>query len=221
MALLKSADEEFNLVWSLSDQLPFSWYLVPVTAWLHAAERYFGILRDRLADSGSDERILKDQFTDFRERVTSRQPFFRSVCDWIGERIFPDLHLDKPVLPLARTQESLIISRFVPDLELMLLDHHDPAERFPPGPTVMEQTEQPNFPKRFRFDKLSYPYRPVRCAPFVAAQISLDAQDYSEALLFELRRLRDFDAEWFDNAFAWGLCLGLARRLPPTQGAHP
>lgn len=221
MALLKSADEEFNLVWSLSDQLPFSWYLVPVTAWLHAAERYFGVLRDRLADSGSDERILKDQFTDFRERVTSRQPFFRSVCDWIGERIFPDLHLDKPVLPLARTQKSLIISSFVPDLELMLLDHHDPAERFPPGPIVMELTEQTNFPERFRYNYLSYPYRPVRCAPFVAAQISLDAQDYSEALLFELRRLRDFDAEWFDNAFAWGLCLGLAHRLPPTQGAHP
>jgi len=26
----------------------------------------------------------------------------------------------------------------------------------------------------------------------------------------ELRQLRDFDPEWFDNAFALALCLGLA-----------
>ncbi len=32
----------------------------------------------------------------------------------------------------------------------------------------------------------------------------------SEEFLFELRLLRDFDPEWFDNAFAWTLCLGLA-----------
>ena len=221
MALLESADEEFNLVWSLAEQLPFSWYLVPVTVWLRVAERYFGALRDALADSGPDGRILKDdQFKDFRERVASRQPFFESVCDWIGERIFPDQPLENSALALARSSPKTVDS-LVQKHEKELLVGKDPDERFPPGPIVMELIEQQNFPRRFRYDLLSYPYRPVRCAPFVAAQISLDAQDYSEALLFELRRLRDFDAEWFDNAFAWGLCLGLARRLPPTQGAHP
>lgn len=219
MVLLKSADEEFNLVWSLSDQLPFSWYLVPVTAWLHAAERYFGVLRDRLADSGPDERILKDPFPDFRERVASRQPFFRSVCDWIGERIFPDQPLENSELALARSSPEAVAS-LVQKHGQELQVGKDPDDRFPPGLLSMELIEQPNFPPQFRFDHLSY-LRPVRCAPFVAAQISLDAQDYSEALLFEIRQLRDFDAEWFDNAFAWGLCLGLARRLPPTQGAHP
>ena len=45
LALLQSADEEFDLVWSLVEQLPFSWHLVPVTGWLLAAERYFGAVR--------------------------------------------------------------------------------------------------------------------------------------------------------------------------------
>ena len=67
----------------------------------------------------------------------------------------------------------------------------------------------------------SYPYRPVRCAPFVAAQISLDSEESSEELMLELRQLRDFDPEWFDNAFALALCLGLARRPSAAEGTHP
>lgn len=219
LALLKSADEEFDLVWSLSDQLPFSWNLVPVTSWLLAAERYFDALRAGLDGFDPDGRLLEGMFKEFRQRVTSRQPFFKSVCDWVGEQIFPGHRLDNSELAMARYQEAFLRD-LIQERERELQGRHNAEERYPDAPNVMELTEEPNFPEQFRYRHLHHFYRPVRCAPFVAAQISLHAQDYSEALLFELRQLRDFDPDWFDNTFALALCLGLARRPAITRGTR-
>ena len=209
LALLRSADEEFDLVWSLAEQLPFSWYLVPVTRWLRAAECHFGALRAGLGDYDPDGTMLWDMFGEFRQRVTSHQPFFQSVCDWIGERLFPDRQMANNVLAIVHRDRS-ILTALIQEHEQELQARHDADVRYPDGPLVMERTRQPDFPEQFRYVRFSYPYRPVRCAPFVAAQISLDAEKSSEELLFELRQLRDFDPEWFDNAFALALCLGLA-----------
>ncbi|MGQ4810363.1 hypothetical protein NKDENANG_03821 [Candidatus Entotheonellaceae bacterium PAL068K] len=219
LTLLRSADEEFDLVWSLAEQLPFSWHLVPVTGWLLAAKRYFYALRAGLADHDPDGAWLSGMFREFRQRVTSRQPFFKSVCDWIGEQLFPGQQLENSELAMARHHES-VLTVLLREQEQALQARHDAEERYPDGPQVMERIRQPNFPAPFRYARFSYPYRPVRCAPFVAAQISLDAQDSPEELLFELRQLRDFDQDWFDHAFALALCLGLARRPVAIEGTH-
>jgi hypothetical protein len=209
LALLRSADEEFDLVWSLAEQLPFSWYLVPVAAWLQAAERHFDALRIGLGDYDADGSMLWSMFREFRQRVTSRQPFFQSVCDWIGQQLFPGRQMTNNVLAMARRAPSILTGK-IQEYELELLARHDADARYPDGPFVMKRTRSPDFPGQFRYAHLSYPYRPVRCAPFVAAQISLHSQAISEEFLFELRQLRDFDPEWFDNAFALALCFGLA-----------
>jgi hypothetical protein len=113
------------------------------------------------------------------------------------------------VLAMARRAASFLTAQ-IQACELELLERHGADDRYPDGPLVMERTRQPDFPEPFRYARFSYPYRPVRCAPFVAAQVSLDSEESSEELLFELRQLRDFDPEWFDNAFALALCVGLA-----------
>jgi hypothetical protein len=220
LALLKSTDEEFDLVWSLAEQLPFSWHLVPITGWLSAAERHFGALREGLADYDLDGAILWGMFRELRQRVTSRQPFFKSVCDWIGERLFPDRQLENSELAIACHHGSML-TVLIREQEQALQARHDAAEWYPVGPQVMEWVRQPNFPARFRYDRIAQPFRPVRCAPFVAAQISLHSQDSSEDLLLELRQLRDFDQEWFDHAFALALCLGLAQRPVVAEGTSP
>jgi hypothetical protein len=220
LALLKSADEEFDLVWSLAEQLPFSWHLVPVTGWLLAAERHFRALHTALTDYDPDWAMVWGMFREFRERVTSRQPFFKSVCDWIGERLFPTRALDNSELAMARCDES-ILTAFIQAHEQAFQARHSVEERYPQGPGVIEQTRQSDYPASFRYERLAQPFRPVRCAPFVAAQMSLQSQQSSEALLFEFRQLRDFDPEWFDNAFALALCLGLARRPVTGEGTHP
>ena len=109
LALIQSAADEFDLVWSLAEQWPFSWYLMPVAGWLSAAERHFGALRVGLADYDPDGTMLWGMFREFRQRVTSRQPFFKSVCDWIGERLFHDRPVDNSELAMARHQESMLL----------------------------------------------------------------------------------------------------------------
>jgi hypothetical protein len=220
VALFRSADEEFDLVWSLAEQLPFSWYLVPVTTWLRTAERHVGALRAGLGDYDPDGTLLWDMFWDFRRRVTNRQPFFKSVCDWIGERLFPDRQIDNSELAMAR-RAAYILTAQMQEHEQALQARHNADEQYPDGPLVMELITLLDVPELYRYTRFSSPYRPVRCAPFVAAQISLDAEQSSEELLFELRQLRDFDPEWFDHAFALALCLGLAQRPVAAQGTHP
>jgi hypothetical protein len=216
VALLKSTDEEFDLVWSLAERLPFSWHLMPVIGWLLAAERHFGALRAGLAAFDPDSALLWGLFRDFRDRVTSHQPFFKSVCDWIGRQLFPDRPLENSELAMARHHPSMLTT-LMQEHEQALQARHDADERYPDGPCVMERTRQPHFPPSWRYERLAQPFRPVRCAPFAAAQLSLDAEQGSEELLLELRQLRDFDPEWFDNAFACALCLGLAQRPVGTE----
>ena len=64
----------------------------------------------------------------------------------------------------------------------------------------------------YRYAHLDPFYQPVRCAPFVAAHLSLNGITPNERLIYELRLLRAFDREWFDNAHAIALTLGLAQR---------
>ena len=55
--------------------------------------------------------------------------------------------------------------------------------------------------------------RAVLCAPFVAVQFVLSASVCSTQLLFELGNVRDFDREWFDQAYYYELCMGLANQF--------
>ena len=220
MALLKSTDEEFDLVWSLAEQLPFSWYLVPVTKWLEAAGSHFGAVRAGLADYDPDGKLLLEVFEGFRRRVADRQVFFKSVCDWIGEHIFPGHSLPDSELAAIARSGGAMADVFIQGLEQEMQARHDAQERYPSGRGVMELTERPDFPEQFLFGHLIDHLRPMRCAPFMAAEIALKERGYSEALLFEFRQLRAFDSDWFDHAFAVALCRGLALRSAATEGAR-
>lgn len=209
LALLKSNDEDFDAVWSLAYQLPFSWHLVPVAAWQSAASQYFLSLREALSSIEQGEDMIRQVFQAIRERVTIRQPFFRQLCDWLSMSMFPASHLENSELSLA-IQAPQIISGFILEEEQKLQARHDANEHYPDGPLVMEWQHRPDYALEFRYKHLARPFRPVRCAPFVAAQIALIGTSYDESLLFELQKLRNFDREWFDSAFAFALCLGLA-----------
>lgn len=145
---------------------------------LKATEGHFNTLRDALGDHDPEGALLHGMFREFRQRVTSRQPFFKSVCDWIGERVFPDQPLENSELAMARHHESMLID-LIQQQEQALQARHDADAQYPNGPHVMKRAVPLDFLQSFQYDRLSYPYRPVRCAPFVAAQISLDAQDIS------------------------------------------
>ena len=211
LALLKSSDEDFNAVWSLTEQLPFSWYLLPVSAWLSSARRHFGALRVALEGIESADQMLWDSFQAFRDRVTVQRPFFKQICDWLCLAIFPGRNLDNSELSIAQNCPEMIIG-FIQNEEQNLQGRHDANEIYPDGPETMRWTERTDYPEKHAYRHMSEHFRPVRCAPFVAAHISVFGEAYDEALLFELKRLRDFDRDWFTSAFAFALSLGLSRK---------
>jgi len=212
MALLRSGEDEFETVWSLSSQLPFSWYLLPVSAWRTVATRYFASLRVALAEVGNGEDLVWAAFQKIRERVTSQRPFFRQICDWICHSNFPQNPLKNSELDLAMRVPGLIENQIAEE-EQNFQGRHDPEERYPEGPQILRWTDKTDFLQRLKYKHLAEPFQPVRYAPYVAAFISLEGQPYDEQLLFELKMVRDFDRDWFNFAYASALCLGLSRTM--------
>lgn len=232
LALILSSEDQFESVWSLAYQLPFSWHLLPIRSWRAAIERYFDWLRIVLKDVDTEGSMLLGIFEKFRQRVVSRQAFFTPLCDWIQKSLFPQSIINGSELGLARTLPSFFEEK-IKSSEQDLQGRRIQDEKWTPGPTVLQMAALPDFPENRRYLNLNTSYRAVRCAPFVAARFSLQglrqAEQYtgagawfanyiglqtnacSEELLFELRQLRDFDREWFDEVFAIALCLGLAQ----------
>lgn len=213
-ALLHSNEEDFNLVWDLSAQLPFSWYLIPVSAWKEAISQYFDTLTKTLSAMNDGKKYVWEAFQRFRERIIINQPFFQQVCDWLSAFIFPDQQPDGGnIIAVARQAPDFLLNcetGLIANEERKLQERHGADEHYPDGEKVMGWQKQPHFPQNFRYKHLSRPFRPVRCAPFVAADIAFAEKKTNEDLLFELQELRDFDTEWFDSAYAFGLCLRLA-----------
>jgi len=218
LALLKSSDDNFDTVWSLAEQLPFSWYLVPMSAWYSAVSRYFMSLKEALSTIDQCEELVWDSFQKFRDRVINRRPFFKQICDWLSLSLFPERNLENSELAIAK-QAPHIISELIKEEELKLQERHGADEKYPDAPQVMRWQHHPDFPANFRYKHLSRPYRPVRCAPFAAAFIALTGDSYDKSILFELQRIRNFDSEWFAASFAFALCLNLAQFDATTTGA--
>ncbi len=209
LILLKSDDEDFDIIWSLAYQLPFSWHLLPVAAWKNAATVYITSMRDALSTLEGGEQIVLEAFNAFRERVTGRQPFFRQICDWLSYHLFPEAPLDNSELMLARQAPTVMLG-FVQDEEQAFQARHSADEIYPEGPEVMARLAKMHIAQEFHFTHLQAHLRPVRCAPFVAAGIATRGAGYDEKFLYELLKLRSFDQEWFDRVFALALCLELA-----------
>ncbi len=90
------------------------------------------------------------------------------------------------------------------------MERHDAEEKWPESVEVMGWRR--DIAPKYRFAHLAPFYQPVRCAPFVTAYLSLNGITPNERLIYELRLLRAFDREWFDNVYAVALALGLAQK---------
>ena len=131
LALLKADDQTFEPVWSLSRQMPFLWVLLAVNDWREAATAYFGGLQATLAEVDADGEIVVGLFQGFRERASARRAYWRPLCDWLQERLFPDR-------PLPKNSELTIARRFNPVVEQQiepaeqaLMGRHDAEEKWP------------------------------------------------------------------------------------------
>jgi len=210
LALLKADDQTFETVWSLYQQMPFLWTLLAVKDWLEAATAYFGGLQTTLAKLDAGEEIVFGLFQSFRERTRSARRFYwRPLCDWLQELLFPEQPLKGSELSMARCSSQVMEQQIEP-LEQKLMERHDAEEKWPESVEVMGWRR--DIAPKYRFAHLAPFYQPVRCAPFVTAYLSLNGITPNERLIYELRLLRAFDREWFDNVYAVALALGLAQK---------
>lgn len=217
LALFRTDDETFELVWPLSRQMPFLWILLAVNDWREAVAAYFGGLRVTLAEAEVDEKIVFDLFQSFRERASARQIYWRPLCDWLQERVFPDKKLAKnSELSMGRRCPSFLEQQ-IESLERELMGRHDAEEKWPESDEITDwMGRMDSWMKKHRYRHLDPFYRPVRYAPFVTAHLSLNGIAPTERLICELRLLRAFDREWFDNVYAIALTLGLAQKSPES-----
>ncbi len=210
LALFKADDETFDLVWSLYRQMPFLWVLLAVSTWREAATAYFRGLQATLAEMDEGAEMVFGLFRGFQEHASARQIYWRPLCDWLQEHVFPDKKLAKnSELSMARCCPSMLEQQ-TEALEQELQRRHDSEEKWPESVEVMGWRR--DIAPKYRYDRLASFYQPVRCAPFIAAHLSLNGIAPSERLIYELRLLRAFDREWFDNVYAIALTLGLAQR---------
>lgn len=214
LALLKADEQTFETVWSLSRLMPFLWTLLAVNDWRETATAYFGGLQTTLAEVDAGEEIVFDLFQSFRERTSARRSYWRPLCDWLQERLFPNQPLPRnSELTVARRCPSFLEQQIESSLERELMGRHDAEEKWPESHEITDwMGRMDSWMKQYRYLHLESFYRPVRCAPFVAAHLSLHGIAPTERLICELRLLRAFDREWFDSVYAVALTLGLARQ---------
>jgi hypothetical protein len=218
--LLRADEQSFETAWSLSSQLPFLWILLPVADWRWATRRYFGGLKTSLAELDGGEGIVFGLFQRFREWTGARRPYWSPLGDWLQEQVFPERPLHNSALVLARQYPSILEKRIEAE-EQLLMGRHDAEERWTDGSEVLTLMAQADpWMKSYRYPHLAAFYRPVRCAPFVAAYLSLHGISASKSLIYQLRLLRAFDREWFDTVHAIALTIGLTQ-LPSTEDAEP
>ena len=234
MALLKADDDElFNCVWALAEQMPFSWSLLSVNCWLEAAALQYSFLRAALGEIDSNGEIVFGIFQKFRDHTCSKREFWASLCDWLQEHLFKNSPLQQSPLQIARIMPGFFDGQ-IQDAEQELQNRHDADEQWPQSDEVMQRVKE-IIAERHQYQRLSPPYRAVRCAPFVLACLSIKGMTSSkelmseledsewvdlrqlypyvitDSLIYELRLLRAFDSDWFDAVYAIALTLELSR----------
>ncbi|MCC8993910.1 MAG: STY4851/ECs_5259 family protein [Candidatus Contendobacter sp.] len=206
LALMKADDETFEPMWALSRQMPFWWTLLAVNDWRKMAMAYFGGLQTTLAEVDASGEIVFSLFQGFRERAKVRRLYWGVLCDWIQEQLFPNRQLNSE-LTIARLCPAVLEER-IELMERELMGRHDAEDQWPESSEVMSYLQ--GIDSKYRYKHLGSFYRSVRCAPFVAAYLSLKAISPTERLISDLRLLRAFDSVWFENVYAIALALGLA-----------
>lgn len=212
LLLLRSNDDNFNRVWSLSEQMPFSWSLIPARTWAEAANLYYGTLRNSLAVFDWGEQAVIDGFKQFYERICQQRSSWLPLGDWLREQLFPKAPINgNSLLWQARLKGDAQLKETIRQYEEGLQERHGADEQWPISSEVMSLANQ--LEENHRYQHLRSPFRPVRCAPFVAAHICLTGIEPSPLLVYELRLIRAFDPEWFFKTYSVAIALGLANFL--------
>jgi len=210
----------FSSVWSLLEELPFLWSLVPAETWVRAGRHFEASLRRQLDGySGDVDAVVRGSLSLFLREAPLRQPGFETLTELmrvavLGESIESAKYLK---LVLSFEGRDALRSRLTIARQALLQAHAD--DDWPSGPTFTSWLSRAgSLPKEIQdlwhIEPEGTRYRvPVLNAPAVAAIAASCGIPVERPLIFELRRLRRFDQQWFDEAYSYILAIAIGTLL--------
>jgi len=224
MALFKSDTETFEVVWSLLKLLPFSWLTIPLEIWSQAACCYADDVHDALhalPDTEMQERFFDDELRRFFNQLTEdRHPAANALSEWMRHDIYGYFYKKDKELQLAgQAIGRNILREHLANAQQELLRRQADHDDWPQANMIQEWTAQ--VPEIFRQFWLATPQytefrKPVLNAPVITALSCVLNISLEQPLWYEIRRLRLFDVQWFDEAYR--LIFTLAAGLRIEQG---
>jgi hypothetical protein len=213
-ALMFRADQSvFRALCSLLEELPFSWHMMALDAWLEAATKLAGALRRQLQGiDGNVDELVCSAFETFFALAPQAYPHFALVAEMVRARVcgrgqsFPALDEARRALAAARTPPGRdVLLALLGNVQQDLMRAHA-DDTWPKGCEVpaWEQRRRA-LPPALASLWLDAPpgteYRTaVLNAPVVAALSGVCGICPTPELTYEVRALRAFDPRWFDEA---------------------
>ena len=211
MALLRADESAFSRLLTLADQMPFVWGLVPLGSWQKVTSNYYARLRFSLVDFDGAEDLVWQTFQEVCSRLNTNRHYFSVLCDYLQAQLFPERPLTNSPLRVVRALGFEFLRPQFTAAENSLLSRHEAEEEWPSVPDLLRMVDEGFVDSEFSYRHLTDVQRTVRCAPFVAVGIALRGEQVDDDLVYQLRAVRDFDSEWFDDGYALALTYGLSR----------
>jgi hypothetical protein len=230
-ALLRVGDDLFDDVWTGLERLPFAWYLVSVESWLRSAKLRAAYLSETLtpmADSLGEDvmTIVERSFKGFFDLAPVRVPGLQPVVELIRQELFGASSQQLKYLPMVSTRANRKMLKEICIMEAMqgLLQMHTEDH----WPTCHELSEE-WWPQQYGAipeelhelwfkDTVGVEHRTaVMAAPITAAFAAAFGIKLPKKIVFHIRRMREFDATWFDTAYGCALAICIGCRLENQQ----
>lgn len=202
--------EGVSRVWTVLEQWPFAWRLIPLRAWVRTMTRLHESLANRLDVGPGGEDPAAERIESFCALAGAHRPFLRVVASWLRVTVLSAADAEAEL-----RMPSVVFEGLLENERQALLQRA--AERWWPrsqGSDAWLETRPHDLPDPMRRQlqlvrAMSAFKRPVLLAPIMAAYASALQLPTRPRFLFDLRRLRAFDNRFFDLTYEYALRLAL------------
>lgn len=220
--LLNASEDVFDVVWTGLRRLPFDWALIPVKAWIDAAKERQKHLSDVFQEVSTItqqpvEQLIFENFKKFSDRSQARFCGIKPIIDLIYTTVLSKPLGETELAPLTQNAHRKILAGYciADPAQILMQDHAD--SYWPEIPGLIE-----NWWPKYKVqvpDELHALWRiipspgyrsSVLTAPVAAAMSSAFNLHMNKYFQFNIRRLREFDRDWFDSVYGCVLasCIG-------------
>lgn len=220
--LINASEEVFDDVWTGLERLPFVWALVPVKHWLQAAkikQEYLSGIYHEVAGILHQpvESLIERDFQEFFNQSQLRFSGIKPVAQLIASSVLSVPLSSTELAPMTSGAfRNVLVAHGIADPAQTLMQIHA-EDYWPELPGLLENwwpKYAPQVPEElhslWRITQNSGYRASILNAPIAAALSAAFNLYMNKYFRFNIRRLRDFDRNWFDSAYGCALacCIG-------------